>query len=66
MTTKAVEFEAWALWSDGLGGFATFTDGRVDIHNEQGAMALADVYPVRPVRVRVTVQPIEPAPTGDK
>jgi hypothetical protein len=59
--SERVEFEAWANWSDDFGRFVSFPNGMVDLQNEEGARRLAEIYPVKPVRVRVTVEIIEPA-----
>jgi hypothetical protein len=63
--SERVEFEAWAnmasWWDKDFRRLVSLADGRVDLQNEDGAKRLAEIYPVKPVRVRVTVEIIEPA-----
>jgi len=71
MTTKAVEFEAWSVEVGRPGSLMLDSFDGVLLVDQQAAKNHARVAAdrfdyVRVVRVRVTVQPIESAPTGDK
>ncbi len=69
MTTKPVEFEAWALEAPVVGGLL-WDNGEVVMNQSRtGADVIAmtcGLTGAKPARVRVTVQPIEAEPTGDK
>lgn len=63
MSERAV-FEAWALRRDDFGGLMSFGDMRVDLHDEAGARRVSMAYGLDPVRVRVTVEVIDPSDDG--